>query len=478
MYKLFLVFTITFSLNAFAQNNCGCEGDYRFTVSYIERNLPGFGDNVSDSNRVYYEHFRDSLMAVAVNASYRNDCFEILNAYVEYFNDSHTTIRNLPIQIVETDTASLNKFYQSKEFIGTKTFVINEQDLAQRPLESLEGIYFSRDSTYKIGITQAPLNGQYYGVIIASKTKTWKAGQVKLELTLDSLGNYGIKTLMRNHSESIEKNVTVSDGNIFSVVQWVKAGASVKKVNAKASGIYSFSQLNDKANYIKVSSFSGNLFSELDSFYKAISPMVFSKPYLIIDVRDNGGGSTNCVLPLISFFYSKKIIDTTWAQHYSTPDIIARYEEEYAAMRKNIHYWGKANVENFGKELNQLKSKQPYTYFPNKGTKQRFTFTKHKFPLKVAILYNRGCASACEDLIFFAKHPSKAILMGEDSGGYVGYGNVFPLKTPCFGFMLNCTTTRISWNQRQFEGKGIPPSYYLSNDKDWVSQALEIIMEK
>jgi C-terminal processing protease CtpA/Prc len=95
-------------------------------------------------------------------------------------------------------------------------------------------------------------------------------------------------------------------------------------------------------------------------------------------------------------------------------------------------------------------------------------------PSKVAILMNRNCASSCESLLFWAKESDKTILLGENSGGYVGYGEIETSTTPNFNFLLGCTMTRYE-KQRQFEAVGIPPTFYLKNDKDWVKQAVKLL---
>ena len=71
----------------------------------------------------------------------------------------------------------------------------------------------------------------------------------------------------------------------------------------------------------------------------------------------------------------------------------------------------------------------------------------------------------------------KTIIVGENSGGYVGYGEIGSVLTPNFNFELGATMTRYN-KQRAYEAEGIPPDYYLSNDEDWVKQTLKILKAK
>ena len=95
-------------------------------------------------------------------------------------------------------------------------------------------------------------------------------------------------------------------------------------------------------------------------------------------------------------------------------------------------------------------------------------------PKKVVIIANKYCASSCETLLFWALESDKTILVGENSGGYVGYGEISGVETPNFHFELGCTMTRYT-EQRKYEADGIPPEYYLNNDSDWVEQAVELM---
>ncbi|MDG1261529.1 MAG: S41 family peptidase [Flavobacteriales bacterium] len=97
-------------------------------------------------------------------------------------------------------------------------------------------------------------------------------------------------------------------------------------------------------------------------------------------------------------------------------------------------------------------------------------------PKKVIIISNKYCASSCESLLFWAMESDKTMIVGENSGGYVGYGEISSVPTPAFKFELGCTITRYN-HQRKYEADGIPPAIYLNNEKDWIEQALELLEE-
>jgi C-terminal processing protease CtpA/Prc len=90
---------------------------------------------------------------------------------------------------------------------------------------------------------------------------------------------------------------------------------------------------------------------------------------------------------------------------------------------------------------------------------------------------NRWCASSCESLLFLAKESDKTIIVGENSGGYVGYGEVGEIETPCYNFDLTCTMTRYK-KQRAYEVIGIEPDIMLDKQKDWIEQTIKFLEKK
>lgn len=85
-----------------------------------------------------------------------------------------------------------------------------------------------------------------------------------------------------------------------------------------------------------------------------------------------------------------------------------------------------------------------------------------RWPRKVAILADGGCASSCESLLLWALESDKAVIMGANSGGFLAYGEVGRTGTPCFDLDLYTTMTRHHGLGR-YEAIGIPPAIRLDS---------------
>ena len=156
-------------------------------------------------------------------------------------------------------------------------------------------------------------------------------------------------------------------------------------------------EVKDDFQYIKVPSFNYRLWQELDQFYDSITPLVKGSEYLIIDIRDNGGGG----------------------------------ERMY---------------------------------------KQLLQIVKKEAPGKVAVLFNKRCASACEEVALKMSNMKNVITMGENTNGQFAYGFIKGLKTPHCGLSFIITTKKYP-KRIKYEYVGVAPEIELNSESDWVDEA-------
>jgi len=472
MKTKFLIFVvILFSKYSFGQS-CNCTNELDFVVKYYEANLPGFMDNVNDKNRNEYEKFKKELFLKSKNINLKSECFKLLTYYVEFFKDNHSRMDMDVESVNEKDENLVKTFLNSETFKTSETYQLKKTDFKQYPLNDIRGIYQTSDSMYTIAII--PNKGslrKYIGVITDSKTPLWVKGQVKLELNPNKKGGYEVFMYRGNHSLRFSPNYILSNGILGD--NWFKTSLKKKvSYNLNNSNTLEFKILNDSTSYVRIPSFSGGLSAKIDSFYMAIDAQIQSKPYLIIDVRNNGGGSDRNASPLLKYIYTKPFAEDI-VDLYVTEGNIKMWELWYEKINTDTINYNKEVRKKFLDNINKMK-KAPLNSFL---LKDKDTIKRDKvlsYPKKVVIIANKYCASSCETLLFWAKESDKTILVGENSGGYVGYGEVGSINTPCYEFTLYCTMTRYR-KQRAFEVTGIPPNVRLNNRTDWINQTLDIL---
>ncbi len=483
MKTTFLVFlSIAFAASSFGQN-CDCANDLDFVVKYYEANLPGFKDNVNDQNKKQYEKFKKELFFKAKNTKLKQTCFKLLTYYVEFFQDNHSSIAKEEQyrRVNEKNEDSVKAFLNSEIFKATEIYPLKEAALQQYPLNDIRGIYQTKDSMYTIAIIPNKNSfRQYIGVIIDSKTPLWKKGQVKIEfIKPNKKGGYEVFSYNRNHGVAYDPNLFFREGILGN--GWFKTSLKSNTVDSRNysdndSDKLEYKQLNDSTTYIRIPSFSGDITAQLDSFYKRVDLKIQSKPYLMIDVRNNGGGSDNNVLPLLKYIYTKPFVSDI-VDLYVTRDNLKIWDLWYKNISRDTINYNKEYQTEFLEEINRMK-KAPLNSFLQRGSGDTIKMdTILAYPKKIAIIMNQYCASSCEALLFCAKESDKTILVGENSGGYVGYGEVGSVNTPCYNFTLYCTKTRYR-KQQAFEATGIPPDVRLDNKTDWISQTLKLLTQK
>lgn len=474
MKTLYTVLFLILSLNIYAQN-CNCENELKFVINYYEENLPGFIDNVNSKNLNSYNNFKKELLTQTKNyCNKETDCFKILLKYVEFFKDNHSSIYQSSVNIDDTKTEEIEKFINSSIFKEQE--IIDVKKLPQNKFEKIENIYETDDGVYKVAVVRNKnVERDYVGVIIESKTPLWKKGQVKFELKKVGNNTYDMLLYMKNHSLRYYKNVKLKDGILND--NWFNVTLNNKKsYNLISERELIFKEIDNETNYMYIPTFSGNWYAKILEFYKKNDSIIQSKPYLIIDVRNNGGGSDACVYPLLTYIYTKPFYDDN-VDVYSTKENIRKSIEWYEQNKNDTINFDKKVFKETLDEIESMKSVPNKTFITRSKGEQIKLDSIVKKPSKIAIITNKYCASSCETLLFWAKESDKTIIVGENSGGYVGYGEISEVHTPNFNFELGCTMTRYN-KQRAFEAIGISPKYYLTNKKDWVEQTIELLKKE
>lgn len=471
----FILLILLMTTQFVKSQDCNCQKDFEFVVNYYEENLPGFIDNVTNHNIEDYNKFKNTLLNLSKN--YCNDeglCFKTLLVYVEFFKDNHSSIyTNNSINVNESKKREVKQFlnsnlFKNREIIEDINFSITN------PIQAIENKYQTKDAAYTIAIVKNKNNFRdYVGVIVDSKTLLWKKGQVKFELKQVKEDTYDMFMYMRNHSLRYYKNVKFINGilndNWYNVNLDEKKSYNIDLANTELT----FKEIDEEINFMYIPTFDGNWYSEISKFYEQHNATIRAKPYLIIDVRNNGGGSDACVSPLLDYIYTKPF-ESDIVDVYATKENIRKSLEWFERMKKDTANFSEEFLEGFEEEIATMSSVPNKTFIPRSTGEMIIMDSVLSNPQKVVIIANKYCASSCETLLFWAMESDKTIIIGENSGGYVGYGEITGVETPNFKFELGCTMTRYT-NQRKYEADGIPPKHYLHNDKDWVEQAVEIL---
>ncbi len=473
-FAIFILSLIPFI--SFSSNSCKCEEDLLYTIHYLEENLPGFTDNVTSENEAEYQTFKQQLLQKARETETEHSCFRLLTQYVEFFKDNHTRIEMKSSPIDESKPRAIKKFRKSGVFIDRERIVLPPLSNLNNDNDSITGVYYSLDSTYQVAVLASPnAFRDYVGVIVSSKAPVWEKGQVKFELKSVGENQFHCYAYMRNHSLRMFANFDYVDGILGDT--WCKTTRSQTVNNVLCSDpAFHFKLLNDSVVYLRIPSFSSNQTATINALYESADSTIRNTPYLIVDVRENGGGSDSNCERLLEYMYTHPFpLDTV--QFYATPDNNALWKSWIVDAKKDPKNFTAEDVEWFQEEYDKYVNAPPYSFVNRTNGDLVELDSSTTYPRKIAIIQNKFCASSCESLLYFGQNSSKTILVGENSGGYVGYGEVGSTRTPKYGYELYCTMTRYS-NQRSLETIGFTPDYLLEFDTNWIDQTVKILLGK
>lgn len=214
---------------------------------------------------------------------------------------------------------------------------------------------------------------------------------------------------------------------------------------------YTAKAMNDSTFFLRIPSFAD---SESNKIVEKNLKEITSRPYLIVDLRGNGGGNDMNFQTLMALVYSQPYL-THGVELYATPDFLSLYRK--LATENPKETWAK-----FCQDMADSVAQHLGGYVLRPGL-QRIRLIKrdsvYPYPRKVGILIHGRNASSAEQFILEAKNSEKVTLFGnEPTQGTIDLSNVYSFTSPLGWFQLSIPTTRsCRWPDITIDGKGIAP---------------------
>ena len=429
---------------------CDCSSQFLYIKNYIENNNPAFQS--IKSNYEEYENYRKQVKVITDLTRKEKSidrCVIYLEDYFLLLKDNHSgidlNIARLPMNLNSQRSIMITNKQNTNPSKSFCPYLVND----------IEGIYTNGGSLY-FGVIKSKRDS-YKGIVLR-KTSLLDVGHVlmdikrKDDITFAFTLHYG---LLAFNFQNIYMKIKPERGRITEL-GFTKVGVE----EAEDVKPYEFRLLDSATNYLRISSFSISLKQELELFYQSVDSSVQEKPYLILDLRNNGGGAEECYTYLLKYFYTKPFaIDL--ADVWVSPDNIKKYESE-------------GHPEEL---IERMKKATPFTFIPlTQNAITSWEISGTRYPEKIALIFNKKTASSAEGLIIYAMQSDKVITLGENSG-YLGYGNVKSETTPCGKYIISSTTTRYL-EKSKFEFTGITPQIKLKEEQDWVKSAITVLQKQ
>jgi len=467
---------------------CNCGSEFSFLRTYIEKNYPGYTDKTPEYKGINYKQFTTEYEAKADSEKNATYCMMFMKEWLKYFKDNHIQMASNPL--MGDDSEILRDRIKNAEIVTVTPELIKEI----KKSKGVEGVYYEYDSVYKVAVIKSPNSWRTYAaVVIESRNNNWKPGMVKFELKektdSSNVGNkwyihYPCIFHMGNLGIYPNKMMSFSgfglDGGIWKKEGLKESAAEQKTRNKRTSDRKSnqkkgwdfleFNKPDPQCAYLRVSNFDGKVAEVIDSFVKTNDSVMSRTPYLVLDLRGNGGGSDRSYQSLLPYIYTQPIV-TIGAGAYATRDNIDADKAVLATVEQtDIKRWIEREIAemegNYGR----------YTSITNDTLRMD---SVKRYPEKIAILIDDKCASTTEQFLLAAQQSSKVILMGQPTDGTLDYSNKRRKKFPCLPYTLEYPITRSGrLPEHPIDNIGIKPNVLLKDDTDWVKEAAKYLEGK
>lgn len=238
------------------------------------------------------------------------------------------------------------------------------------------------------------------------------------------------------------------------------------------SKLLDFKWYPDQVAYIALNSF-GN--QKIDSLFVQQLPELYKAKKLIIDLRNNGGGSTDIGVEILKYLTN----DTTI---YGSKVVTRIHESSFKAWGAFLH--PKDTVNNAWNKKAYLDFTDMRYNDLNDGIRFHNDITAPKVIIPTAILIGHNTASAAEDFLISADNQKHMVKIGEKSFGSTG--QPFQFDLPGGGAARVCTKKDTYPDGREFVGYGVAPDItvratlkdYQQNNDPVIKAALSYLKGK
>jgi len=221
-----------------------------------------------------------------------------------------------------------------------------------------------------------------------------------------------------------------------------------------------FEKLSETTALLRIPSFESSQRKITNDLINNNKEEILKTKNLIIDLRDNGGGSDNNFKILLPLLYTNPIetvgveLLSTQRNNVRVKDFITNpnWSEEGKKWARNAY---KKLAENEGRYINLEDSKETITKFD----------TIYSYPKNIGIIINGQNASTTEQFLLAAKQSKKVKLFGQTTFGALDISYTYPAKSPCGDFeLIYCLSKSLRIPEMTIDNKGIQPDYFIYND--------------
>ena len=231
--------------------------------------------------------------------------------------------------------------------------------------------------------------------------------------------------------------------------------------------------LSAQTALLTLPSFGDHYAAPIEALVAAHHREIVSRPYLVVDVRGNGGGSDRSYGPLLPLV-AANVTRTPNAEFLATPDNIAASE----AVCKLPEVAAADCAKFMAPVIEAMKAAPPGTFVLPTGEHAVDIDVPRRVlaqPRRIAVLIDGRCGSSCEEFVLAVRQSFKVKTFGRPTAGSLDYSNVRPHDLPSGKRRLFYATSRsLRLPANPIDASGIAPDQLLPAPENEAAFAAEV----
>lgn len=409
---------------------CSCTQLLTALITKTETDYAGYIHKVKEQDSTQYVKLKAELKKRSAHTSF-NECYDVLNGYVNFFKDGHLFVVEFP-DPTEQQSDSLSKLVKTYPLAGNYEVLLNNK----KDRDPIEGIW--GDGFQQIAIVKISKN-KFLGVVQKTSSPKWKPGMIKMEIRRTGDNRYDIVYTRGDFAsihfsgERIYKRIMLPFG-VYRFSKLFPADPENQYINPVDPQLPVIKPVDKNTLLLTIPSalIDGRY---LDSILLANEKRLFSTENLLIDIRGNTGGNNIWG----SLYEIANTIVYPEKKDHVEDDFLMLASEDDAAYISNLRRFyeqpkDSSAIKYYDAVIDRIKK--------NKGSIIGFSFyragpdtarrTVYEYPRRIAIITDKGVASAAEAFIMeIKKTSSKVIVYGENTYGMIDYMNINTIPFGC-----------------------------------------------
>jgi hypothetical protein len=465
--------------------NCSCADNFTWLKETFEKNDAGFEYALKQKGEETYKKQTEITIEKVKSIKEKDKCIEALDEWLKFFRKGHVWIDFVAGETSKTSN-SVDKEKIKAQYKDWEKFKYNESDfrnyVSKLKEPTLEGIWKSSPN-YTIGIKKT--GSEYIGFIINADGIYWSKDQVKFRIKESGKELNGIYYML-NHSSMELKDIRLLGNNYLQFDNGVWERLNPVFPRDKELDTYfrfmetrlpQFEKLNATTAILRIPSFDESFRKNIDSLVLANKKIITSTENLIIDLRNNGGGSDGSFSELIPLIYTDPI-RTIGVEYLSTPLNNKRMEEflNDPDSSDEDKRWIKEALTKLNANIGKFVS------LDSAAVSVDTYDTVYAYPRNVGIIINGGNGSTTEQFLLAAKQSKKVKLFGTTTFGSLDISNMYSVKSPCKDYELGyCLSKSKRIPEFTIDGKGLQPDFLIDKtipQHEWIQFVNKILNNK